>query len=99
MKELIKKDKERIIKLGKKEYKLSPLNLNVLASIEEEFGCGIDKIGDVLAKKMATALRTLVYILLRDNYPDMTKTKIGELITTDNLGEISTQVGEVLTSS
>lgn len=97
MSELIKKEKPRLIKLGDKEYKLSPLNLNVMAGIEEEFGGGMEKIGEMMTEKMATSLRTLIYVLLKDNYPDMTKTKIGQLITTENLGEISSQIGEILT--
>ena len=88
--------KRKTIKLGEKEYKLSPLNLNVLADIEEGFDCSIDKVGKMLDKKRASALRRLVYILLKQEYPDMTLEKIGGLIDLSNMAEISEALAEVL---
>jgi len=87
---------KKTIKLGEKDYELSPLNLNVLASIEEEFDCGIDKLGPKLEKRQASTLRKLIYILLKDQYPDLTLTKIGELINLKNLAEISEALAKAL---
>ncbi|MBA7602014.1 hypothetical protein ES703_09099 [subsurface metagenome] len=88
--------KGNTIKLGKKEYKLSPLNLNVLASIEEEFDCTFAELGEKLEKRQASSLLKLIYILLKDNYPDMTQDKIGGLVDLDNLEEVSTILSKAL---
>ena len=87
----------KTIKLGDEEYRLSPLNLNVLADIEEGFDCSIDKVGKMLDKKRASALRRLVHILLKQEYPDMTLEKIGELINLSNMAEVSEALAKVLT--
>jgi len=87
---------KKIIKLGENEYRLSPLNLNVLADIEEGFDCSIDKVGKMLDKKRASALRKLVYILLKQEYPDMTLEKIGGFIDLSNMAEISEALAKVL---
>ena len=39
--ELIKEDKPQVIKLGEGEYTLSPLTLNVMVGLEEEFDCSL----------------------------------------------------------
>jgi len=87
---------KKTIKLGEKEYRLSPLNLNVLADIEEGFDCSIDKVGKMLDKKRASALRKLVHILLKEEYPDMTLEKIGGLIDLSNMAGVSEALAKVL---
>ena len=97
--ELIKEDGITTIELGGKSYELSPINLNVLTYIEEEFNCsieGLNKIFNAKGTKKAKALRDLVHIFLRDNYPDLTKTEIGKLITLKNLTEVSETLGNIL---
>ncbi len=86
----------KTIKLGDKDYRLSPLNLNVLADIEEGFDCSIDRVGKMLDKKRASALRRLVHILLKQEYPDMTIEKIGELINLSNMAEVSEALAKTL---
>ncbi len=86
----------KTIKLGDKEYRLSPLNLNVLADIEEGFDCSIDRVGKMLDKKRASALRRLVHILLKQEYPDMTIEKIGGLIDLSNMAEVSGALAKTL---
>ncbi len=88
---------KQVIKLGDEEYKLSPLNLNVLAGIEEDFNCGIAELGELLEKRQASTLRKLIHILLRDQCPDMTVIKVGELIDIKNLAEVSEALAKVLT--
>ena len=87
---------KKTIRLGEKDYQLSPLNLNILANIEEEFDCGLDKLGPKLEKRQASTLRKLIYILLKDQYPDMTLSKIGELIDLNNMAEVSEALAKVL---
>ena len=97
MNELIKEDKPKTLKLGGKSYKLSPLNLNVMASIEDEFDCSIDKVGELLDKKRASALRKLIFIFLKDNYPELTITEVGKNIDVNNLKEVSETIAKSLT--
>lgn len=94
--ELLKEEKPRIIKLGDKEYTLSPLSLNVLCRIEEEFDCGLSKVGDLLTKRQATTMRSLIYILLKDGYPEITKEEIGKMVKLEDLEQICTMINNVL---
>jgi len=84
------------IKLGEKEYRLSPLNLNVLADIEETFGCSLLKLGRELDKRQAITLRKLIFILLKEEYPDITLIEIGKAITLSNLATVNETLAKVL---
>ena len=95
--ELIKETKPNFITLGGEEYKLAPLNLNFLANIEEEFNCNLEDIDEILSQKRIWALRKLLYILLKDDYPDLTREKIGKLVELNQLGEISEAVKRAIT--
>lgn len=95
-KNILSTPERKIITLGGKDYQLSPLNLNVLADIEEGFDCSVAEMGPKLEKRHASTLRKLLYILLKDQYPEMTLTKVGELITLSNLGEASEVLAKVL---
>lgn len=91
------KDKKRTVKLGDKEYILSPLNLNVLAGIEQEFSCGLDKLGEKFSKAQASTLRSLVWIFLKDSYPELTKEQIGQMIEVKDIEVISSALAPILT--
>ncbi len=95
-KNVLSKPKGETIKLGDKEYWLAPLNLNTLANIEDEFDCGLTELGTMLEKKQASTMRKLVYVLLKDQYPKMAMTKIGELIDLTNMASISEALAKVL---
>lgn len=77
-------------------YKLSPLNLNVLADLEEELGVGLDKLADLMTSKPTSSLRLLLYILLKENYPDLNKRKVGTLVTLETMAQVSGIVSEIL---
>ena len=94
--ELIKEDKPQTLKLGEKEYTLSPLTLNVMVGLEEEFDCSLADIGDLLTKRQATTLRKLLYILLKDN-SELTKDEIGKMVKVEDLEQISSMIGKALT--
>ena len=87
---------KKTIKLGEKDYQLSPLNLNVMADIEETFGCSLMKLGKELEKRQAITLRKLIHILLREEYPDITLGEIGKSITPSNMPTILKDLAEVL---
>lgn len=68
-----------------KQYLLSPFTLNKMVELEDKF----DKSWDDITKNMsAKVLRYLVYICLRDNHPELTEDKVGELLTSEKLMEI-----------
>jgi len=98
--ELLKEEKPRTIKLADgKEYKLGPINLNVLANLEEEFGCGLDALNKKFEKQQASSLRSLVYLLLKENHPDITREQAGKLVSLDSLPEVSNVVNEIIIAS
>ena len=94
---LAKKPEGQTVTLGNgKEYLLPVLNLNVLADLEEEFGCGLEEISNLLQTKQASSLRKTLYILLHRGYPDITPDKIGELVDIGNLTAVATGVAKAL---
>lgn len=84
------KENTQTVKLGDKEYKLSPVNWNVLSAIEDEFG-NYGEISKQLETKPVTTLRTLTWIFLSGQ---LTKEQIGALITPQNQEEISNALTE-----
>ena len=82
--------------LDGKEYKLPILNLNVLADLEEEFGCGLEEISNLLQARQASSLRKTLYALLCRGYPEITQGTIGELVDLSNLEEVAGIVAKVL---
>ena len=95
-KNILSTPEKKTIKLGEEDYRLSPLNLNVLADIEEAFGCSLMKLGRELEKRQAITLRKLIYILLKEEYPDITLTEIGKSITVSNLAAVNKTLRLVL---
>ncbi len=95
MSELLKEEKHTI-KLGDREYELSPINLNVLSTIEDEFGCGISELQDQFKKKQASTIRSLAYVLLKDKNPELTKESIGNNVDFKNLKVITEKLFSVI---
>lgn len=91
----------RTIKLGETEYKLAPINLNVLADIEDELGCGLGDLGDAFNKKQASTMRTLLWILVKNNgiNAEITREFLGEQIGLDDMAVIAEKITELITSS
>lgn len=81
-----------------KEYTSRPLDLNLLADIEEEFGCGIGELQAVFNKRTSSATRKLLYVVLKNN-KDLTLEKVGQLVPLSKLGEIMTQITGWLSES
>lgn len=100
MNELIKKEKLRTIKLADgKEYTVSPLNLNVMMAIEEEFDCNFSDFGKLLTgkkTKQVTAVGKLLFILLKENHPDLSLADIGRNVSINNFEEVSDVIGAAL---
>lgn len=95
-KDILATPKAKAIKLSDgKTYKLPAFNLNVLANLEEEFDCDIENLGEKLTEHTASAFRKLLWVLLRENYPDMSITDAGKLVSLD---EMATVVKELTTA-
>jgi len=90
--------KGRTVKLADgKEYTLSPLNMNLLVNLEEAFDCDLD---DIEAKmnegRKATVFRKLLWLFLRDEYPNLSLTDVGKLLQLNQMTEIVKELTEVL---
>lgn len=90
--ELLKKREMPVLELDGKQYQIPMLNLNILDAIEEELGCGINGIQELFSKRQAGTLRGLVWAILKDNYPELTKEAIGQAIRFKDLAPVSDKI-------
>ena len=86
------------IVLDGKTYKLSPLNLNTMAELEKAFDCSLDKLMDKFGDKQASAFRLLLFTLLRENHPELTLERVGEIVPIERLAELSELIASVMTA-
>jgi hypothetical protein len=86
--------KPRTITLGGKDYELPIFDLNLMDAIENTFGCSIENISQEYEKRRAGTTKRLLVLLL-SKY-EMTPDKIGELVTMENLAEVSSALAKVL---
>ena len=82
-----------------KEYMLPAMTLNVLANLETEFDCGIDKLQEQFGNRTATTLRKFLKVLLQENYPGMTLDKVGKLVRMDDLKDLMDRVTQLVTKA
>lgn len=75
-------------------YLMRPLNLNMMAAVEEKFGEAFPKL---LASNRMAVIRHLLYLMLHEDNPSLTEDRVGQLVTIDIIGkvaeEITAQVG------
>jgi hypothetical protein len=93
---LAQKDKKYIIKILEKEYELSHINWTILSSIEEEFGCNITELIPILQKSLYKNTLSLIWILLRDKYPELTKESIGKITDNKEILLANESIGNIL---
>ena len=75
--------KKHTVALGDgKVYTLARLNINMMEEIEEEFNQSWQKLMEDPRAKVAKAL---VHVMLKPNYPELTREQVGELLTTKAL--------------
>jgi len=77
------------------------VNLNVLSDIEDEFGCGLGDLGKAFEKKQASTMRTLLWILVKNNgiNSEITREALGDQIGLEDMATIAEQIGELITAS
>ena len=92
MAEILETPKPKILKLADgKEYKIPPLNLNVMADIQEEFDCDFIEVCKKLLndnKPDFSVLRKALYVLLRQNHPEVTIIDVGKLVESNQLTDV-----------
>ncbi len=91
------KDKSITLADGK-TYMLSPLNLNLMADIEEEFDCNFEEVSKKFFDKKSkrfVIMRKLLYIFLKKNHPELKIEDVGNLVTRNNLAEVSQAIVDV----
>ena len=89
---LTKPKGKKVVLSDGQEYTLSPFNLNTLADMEEAFDCDLQDIQGKLAGKTATSFRKLLYVLLKENYPELTLQDVGRLVEMAAVGEVITSL-------
>jgi len=83
MDELLKDNETTTLELGGKPYTMPTyINFNMLAALEDKFDASIQDLQEIMNRRRANAVRFIFYILLKENYPDMTEEDAGKLINT-----------------
>jgi len=94
---ILAEEKPKSIKLADgKEYKLPPIDMTTLANIEKTMGFGLGMFPLKLEAETMTTLRSLIYALLKENYPEMTLEGVGHLITLKEIKDLSTTISEIM---
>lgn len=73
-----------------KEYELAPVNINILADLEDKFDIPF---GELMGSGRIKPLRYLIYLRLKPNYPDITEEEVGKLIDINVLTKIIKMIG------
>jgi hypothetical protein len=79
-----------------KAYKLSALDLNTLALMEDTFDCGLTSLLSKFEERMAGNMRKMLWVLLQKHQPQMTIEQVGELVTTDIMDSVMDELKAVL---
>ena len=93
--ELLKEQKPRTITLKDRTFTLSPLNLNVLEAIEDEFG-SLNDMTARLKNKPMSSIKKLLHILASENHPEVTPAEFGRLVEVGDLEGLSARLNEIL---
>ena len=81
----------KIILGNGKEYKLAPMNANILCSVEDEFDKSID---ELLGSGRLSVIRYLIYLRLKDKYPEFdSEEKVGELLDIESMKNLGESLG------
>lgn len=93
---LAKPKGNEIVLADNKTYHLAPANLNLLQNLEEEFDCSLEELTEKIAKRQAASLKKLLYVFLKENYPELTLENVGALVTVEILERVSDKVAEII---
>ena len=74
-------------------YTLAELDVNMMEEIEEEY----DKSwAELFANVRVRVIKTVLYHMLKKGYPEMTKDKVGALVTAKVLPELVKIIGDTM---
>ena len=79
-----------------KDYGIPALNLTTLANVEKTMGFGLGQLQDKMVTETATALRLVIYALLKETNPKIDLEETGKLVTFDVMKNISEVLSKVL---
>ena len=79
-----------------KEYTLPPIDLTMLANIEKLMGFGLRRFSEKFENETMQTLLLLVYALLKENYPSMTKEEAGRLVTLPVFASLSSTIAQIM---
>ena len=97
---ILAQEKPKVIKLADgKEYNLPVIDLTTLANVEKSMGFGLGKFTAKMDNEPMTTIRSLVYALLRESYPDMTLDAVGHLITLNEIKALSETISTIMAIS
>ena len=94
---LLAQEKSTIIKLADGEdYTLPPIDLTTLANIEKTMGFSLRKFSEKFENETMQTLLTLVYALLKETYPQITKEEAGKLVTLPIFANLSSTIAQIM---
>lgn len=97
---ILAQEKPKTVKLADgKEYTLPPIDLTTLANVEKTMGFGLGKFTQKMDNEPMTTIRSLVYALLRESYPDMSLDAVGRLITLNEIKALSETISTIMAIS
>ncbi len=78
---------------------LEHMTLNTLTNLEEEFDCDIEDIQIKMAEgRKAQVFRRLLWIFLKEGYPELTVEDVGRLVALDQVTGLVAELNEALDS-
>lgn len=94
---ILAEEKPTTIKLADgKDYILPPIDLTTLANIEKCMGFGLRNFSEKFEKETMQTLLGLVYALLKENYPQITKEEAGRLVTLNVFASLSSTIAQIM---
>ena len=94
---ILAEEKPTTIKLADgKDYILPPIDLTTLANIEKVMGFGLRRFSEKFEGETMQTLLGLVYALLKENYPQMTKEEAGRLVTLPVFANLSSTIAQIM---
>ena len=96
-KDVLHKESTRVITLADgKKYKLSPVDLNFLATLEEVFDCETGALQDKLKISSVRSFRKLLWTFLHEGYPELTIEDVGRLVALKEMGPLVSELTTAL---
>lgn len=94
---ILAEDKPKFIKLADgKDYELPVMNLTTFINIEKTIGFGLAQLPQKVIEETALTIGKVIYALLKENYPDITKEKVGDLVNFQVMRDISKVLSEII---